>query len=372
MNANDIDTGSLVAIGCDGTNVNTGNIGGVIRLLELRVNKSLHWFVCLLHMNELPLRHLLIHLDGTTHGPNSFSGPIGKLLKNVDLPIVSFQPIEGNLLSNIDADDLSTDQRYLHEMCQAITSGHCSSELGNRKPGPICHSRWLTTASRILRLYVSTEKPDKNLVILVTYIQKVYAPIWFEVKSKHSCTDGSRHLFRMVQYTRYLPIELKKIVDPVIQRNAYFAHPENLLISMATDERLHIRQLALRRVLAARAISDETDDKSTVRMFKIPPLNFEATDYTDIIDWSSIKSAEPPMFRSIESTQLKNNILTSEMIQFKRFPCHTQAVERGVKLVTEASMAVCEPQRDGFIRARIESRSAMKVFHTKSDFSLSN
>ena len=104
-------------------------------------------------MNELPLRHLLIHLDGTTHGPNSFSGPIGKLLKNVDLPIVSFQPIEGNLLSNIDADDLSTDQRYLHEMCQAITSGHCSSELGNRKPGPICHSRWLTTASHILRLY---------------------------------------------------------------------------------------------------------------------------------------------------------------------------------------------------------------------------
>jgi len=164
------------------------------------------------------------------------------------LPIVSFQPIEGNLLSNIDADDLSKDQRYLHEMCQAITSGHCSSELGNRKPGPICHSRWLTTFSRIIRLYVSTEKPDKNLVILVTYIRKVYAPIWFEVKSKHSCTDGSRHLFRMVQYTRYLPIELKKIVDPVIQRNAYSAHPGNLLISMATDERLHIRQLALRRV----------------------------------------------------------------------------------------------------------------------------
>jgi len=52
----------------------------------------------------------------------------------------------------------------------------------------------------------------------------------------------------MVQYTRYLPIELKKIVDPVIQRNAYSAHPENLLISIATDERLHIRQLALRRV----------------------------------------------------------------------------------------------------------------------------
>jgi len=26
-------------------------------------------------------------------------------------------------------------------------------------------------------------------------------------------------------------------VNPVIQRNSYFAHPENLLIAMATDER---------------------------------------------------------------------------------------------------------------------------------------
>jgi len=36
------------------------------------------------------------------------------------------------------------------------------------------------------------------------------------------------------------------------------------------------------------------------------------------------------------------------------FPCHTQAVERAVKLVTDASTAVCgESARDGFIRARI-------------------
>ena len=61
----------------------------------------------------------------------------------------------------------------------------------------------------------------------VNYIVKVYATIWFEIKSKPSFTDGSHHPFR--------------IVDPVIQRNSYFAHPENLLIAMATDERPHIR-----------------------------------------------------------------------------------------------------------------------------------
>jgi len=57
----------LVAIGCDRKNVNTWCNGGVIWLFEVHCNKSLHWFVCLLHMNKLPFRHLLIHLDGVTH-----------------------------------------------------------------------------------------------------------------------------------------------------------------------------------------------------------------------------------------------------------------------------------------------------------------
>ena len=368
LDKDEIDTSTLVAIGCDGTNANTGCCGGVIRLIEVHFKKSMHWFVCLLHMNELLLRHLRIHLDGVTHGPNSFSGPIGKQLKECDMPVVTFQPIEGNVLPNIDPNELSTDQKYLLEICQAINSGQSSSDLGDRKPGPMCHSRWLTTANRILRLYISKECPDKHLITLVTYIVKVYAPIWFEIKSKPSCTDGSRHLFQMIHYTRYLSMNLKRIVNPVIQRNSYFGHPENLLIALATDERPHIRQLALRRVLAARSSNNETDTEP--RVFKVPLLNFEAQDYTEIISWSSNKRTEPPMFRSFPPNQLEENIRSSEMLQFQSFPCHTQAVERGIKLVTEACTAVCEPQRDGFIRARIESRSAMKVFNTKSDFSL--
>src|SRR6218665_2591838 len=145
-------------------------------------------------------------------------------------------------------------------------SGQCSTDLGNRKPGPMCHYRWLTTANRILRLYISKENPDKHLVTLVNYIVKMYAPLWFEIKSKPSCIGGSRHLFHVIHYSRYLSTELKRIVDPVRQRNSYFAHPENLLIAMATDERPHIRQLALRRVLAARSSKNETD--TTPRIFK--------------------------------------------------------------------------------------------------------
>ena len=35
------------------------------------------WFICLLHTNELPLRHFFTNLDGKTRGKDSFSGTYG-------------------------------------------------------------------------------------------------------------------------------------------------------------------------------------------------------------------------------------------------------------------------------------------------------
>ena len=50
-------------------------------------------FACMLHANELPLRHLLAKIDGETIGPQAFSGPNGKLLASCrNLPIVNLEP----------------------------------------------------------------------------------------------------------------------------------------------------------------------------------------------------------------------------------------------------------------------------------------
>ena len=104
---------SIEAIGCDGTVVNTGCKNGVIRLLEGRLNKPLQWLICLLHSNELPLSHLVQHLDGRTYGPTQFAGPIGKALKHCqELPVVAFKKIACDILT-VTNEDLSTDQQYL-------------------------------------------------------------------------------------------------------------------------------------------------------------------------------------------------------------------------------------------------------------------
>lgn len=345
-------------IGCDGTAVNTGNKNGIIAILEKHLNRPLQWFVCLLHCNELPLRHLFSNLDGGTKGPNTFAGSIGKMLeKCLDYKVEAFEPISSEL-PEIDTNLLSTDQKYLYQMCSAISAGTVSPSLANKDPGKLAHSRWLTCANRILRVYVGTDKPTKNLTELATFIMKVYAPTWFDIKTKPSCKYGPI----------YLRDELKNIVLKTIQRNAFFAHPENILLTMLQDEAAHIRELALRRILKAKK---ELKGKK-VREFHLPQLRVEACNYYDLIDWASEKVTEPPLLMKYSETEISSILQDSageNWLQIEKYPCHTQAVERCVKLVTEASLAVCGPEaRDGFIRTRIKSRQDMPYFETKSQF----
>lgn len=52
-----------------------------------------------------------------------------------------------------------------------------------------------------------------------------------------------------VMLLRYLPKELQTIIDPVIQWNSYFCHPENILIAMLADNRDYVRVLTLGRII---------------------------------------------------------------------------------------------------------------------------
>jgi hypothetical protein len=293
---------------------------------------------------------------------------IGKSLKTAEaLPVVEFRAVQSNM-TDTDFSDISTDQKYLYELTKAVMDGDCSESLSLRDPGKLCHSRWLTTANRILRLYVSTENPSKELQILAEFIVKVYAPMWFSIKNNPLFSSGSLHIWKLVKLTRYLPEELRAIVDPVIQRNAYFAHQENMLIAMITDENMSVRKLGYNKILKARLEKRETGN---IRKFIIPQLNFQASSYVDMISWQSIKITEPPVTMQFEQRVIEECANSTEPPIFSalKFPCHNQAVERCVKLVTDASNSVCgQEQRDGFIRSTLQSRKILPVFNTKADF----
>ena len=363
-----ISTEKLEVVGCDGTATNTGYRGGVIRLLELKLNKALQWSICMLHFIELPLRHLMQDIDGPTSGPTSYSGPIEKQLTECKtLPVTNFRPIAVDL-PVMNPKDLSKDQQYLYEICQAVSSGDCPTDLSNRDPGPISHARWITTANRLLRLYVGTKKPSAGLRIIVLFLQKVYSPMWFAIKTRYSCVDGSRLLWECVDKTRVLPKKYEAVVHRAISQNAFYAHPENILIGMLGDEQREVRATAVSRILHARQNAPKTPDPP--RTFKVPSINFQAKKYYDLIDWEKENITEPPVLRRLSDEQICSFVDDpSQVSLFDAFPCHTQAVERMVKEVTRASLNVCGAEnRDGFIRNALLSRQVMPSFHTKNQF----
>lgn len=219
-------------------------------------------------------------------------------------------------------------------------------------------------------MYISTESPTFELKQTVLFILNSYMPVWFDIKKNSSFTDGPKHVFKVIQTSRYLPANLRQVVEPVIERNSFFAHPENLLLSMVMDDRKHIRELGLRRIIKSRQRSAK---EKSIRSFFPPKLNFDAENYFEIIDWSSCKLFSPPILRNIDDDTILSLIHceTAPNWNIRSFPCHTQAVERCVKLVTEASGKVCGAEnRDGYIRSTLLSRSIMPEFCNKAKFKL--
>ncbi|KAG7170172.1 hypothetical protein Hamer_G012424 [Homarus americanus] len=173
-----------------------GHKSGAICMIEIKLQRPVQWIICLLHGNELSLRHLIQELDGKTTGPMGFTGPVGKQLNNCEkLQITEFDAIPSPD-TDIDDAELSTDQKYLLGIYySAVSRGSCSSALAARNQGKMAHSRWLTTANRFLCLYVSTSEPSSTFNEIVRFIMTVYTPIWFKIKKNSSFTEGVKFYF---------------------------------------------------------------------------------------------------------------------------------------------------------------------------------
>jgi len=121
---------TIKAIGGDSTSVNTGWRGGAMAYLEQMLGRKLVWLVCDLHTNELPLRHLIVDLDGKTLSNDKWPGPLGKMLDDAtDLEIATkIDKVDAHALPILAPEvleDLSTDQAYSYQIHEAIRYGTC-------------------------------------------------------------------------------------------------------------------------------------------------------------------------------------------------------------------------------------------------------
>ncbi|CAF4921707.1 unnamed protein product [Pieris macdunnoughi] len=184
---------------------------------------------------------------------------------------------------------INADHLYLLEICQAINARNCDENLAMRSPGKICHSRWMTTANSILRLYISTKNPTEKQMTVTEFVLK-----------------GKNVDLRSYQSLQGAKLEL--------QRRAY-----------------------------------------------------------DLIEWDKV--SEPPVLKQISTDLLKDAIANPDIVEtqiltlYRQMPCHTQASERYIKIVTEACSAVCGPERrEGWIKNTLKSCKIMLIFNTKAEY----
>ena len=202
-------------LGGDSYNGNTGWKGGSNAHLERMLGHKCHWCVCSAHTNELPLRHLIEKLDGKTCSKDGFTGPIGKLLgKVMEMELDNnFKAMPGGedlypLPEDI-MNSLSTDACVSYKYVQAIKAGVLPTELAELKPGPIVHSRWLTTGEALLFMWTRKHglvgKDKANLETLVSFCIKSYFKLYFDIKVMHHLIHGPYHVLTQLRILQTLP-----------------------------------------------------------------------------------------------------------------------------------------------------------------------
>lgn len=362
---------SLQAIVMDNTPLNTGFQGGLCACLEKKLERKLHLIGCFLHINELPLRHLIRNLDGKTKSGNKFSGDIGMQLDAEDLhmrDLVRFESIPTQCQRPDDKvlEDLSDDQRLLLEYALGVSLGTVDYKYAKRKPGPVNHSRWLTTATRIMYLYTRTVEPTETLKTLVTFIVQIYAPVWFMVKHVNNFTKGPMILFDIIgamkEVEKKRKVNITEKLFEVLQRNAYCCLGENFLASLLFSSSAAHRKLAIDKILKIRS-----EPKPGLIPTRIPKVNFDAEDWSKLIDTSSLNCHEPPCVRNVSNTELEamRDIAAPAPI----FPLHSQSVERAVKLTSEASgQSYIWELRHKYIVSKNKCRALRPQFRSKNEY----
>ena len=139
---------NLKIVESDGIAVMTSKSKGFIASLETLIGRPLQWVVCLLHLNEFPLRHVFQNLDGVTSGPDSFSSPIGRQLNGAvsEWIIMKFKPIPNPNFPVI-PNSLMDDLAVINIMLTGFALSLCWYQLMLilfLEVGELNHSRWLT------------------------------------------------------------------------------------------------------------------------------------------------------------------------------------------------------------------------------------
>ena len=210
-------------------------------------------------------------------------------------------------------------------------SGECPADVATKRIGEITSTRWLTTGSHVLRLYLSEMKPTKELKRLTAYTIRIYGAFWFMVKWEPQFEKGASNLLQLIKNTdMYCNKSEKDIVSKVFSVNAFFLHPENVVVGMLASDDVHEREEGIK--YAKKSFNFE--HSMNIREFKVPTgINFEALDLKSVINLSTELKNRIPF---LEKYSLCDILKFAEVKLTTDYKSHSQDIERSVKLTSES------------------------------------
>ena len=188
--------------------------------------------------------------------------------------------------------------------------------------------RWLTCAERLgfmwTRDHGLSGAPLEILRILVKFCLTMYFKLFFDIKTRPLIVEAPYHILTSLRILKTQPKVVQDTITFYIRKNAWYAHPECLLLSLVSSSASEDRQFAVSQILKLRAGKEYGDN--SVRPRITPKLNLSATNLIDLISWNP-KEVQEPSFTCSRSTAEIESYLDSPFISPK-FSCHTQSTER--------------------------------------------
>jgi hypothetical protein len=191
--------------------------------------------------------------------------------------------------------------------------------------------------------------------------------MWFNIKKSTSFTEGPKLIFQFIQRILRLDTEVQDITLPIIYRNSFCLQPENFIAALLYSEEQVYRTIAVIKILETRKTSIKVPKnglKDGIRVNSIPVIDCKCKNWSKLINLYDIDCFEPPCVEDISIEELLKMIPNRGEVP--NFPCHSQTVERAVKLTSEASgKAINLKKRNALILAKCKSRNKRKIFKTK-------
>ena len=267
----------LVSDGCEKM---VGWKSGVHAIMEQIYQRPFGRIICVFHHLEKSFGVVLILYSGHTTSPGTYSGGVGKEVKEDvhKLPVKNFKTlpnpsllllIEG--ISDKTFRNLSNDHKIFIGLVKIVITGVVDERWVNMKIGPVVTSRFTTTQARCIKKYISEETPSFELRRVVNYLIYVWAEVFLMAKHRNLFVEAPRVLLLEVMLTKQrCSAPERMLLEKSMSFNGQMAHHESILLAMLASPHTEERKLAVEVIFRIREEGPkEWSSSSGIRPFKV-------------------------------------------------------------------------------------------------------